>query len=290
MKQLIIKDKSHNYFFKDICKEYNVHEMFALRTDRKLYAFLSKRGIYIFGKWKRKIKKYNEIIIFESLYNSKVGKYIKRKNPNCRLILFFWNTIIDKTREEYLKDKSIDEFWTFDPVDAKKFNINLNSQFYTKKIKLSNHSPTIDLFFVGRDKGRKQELLDLENKFNSLGITSNIIIMKKRYDFLAYDKYLEILENSRAILDYAIKGQSGLTLRCMESLFLSKKLITNNSEIKKYDFYNPNNIFILGENNLDDLHNFINTPYKKIDSKIIEYYDIDNWIKRFDKKEEKYEK
>ena len=57
----------------------------------------------------------------------------------------------------------------------------------------------------------------------------------------------------------------------------------NNKEIKKYNFYNPNNIFILEEDNFQNINEFINTEYEEIDSEIIEYYDIENWLKRFDK-------
>ena len=99
---------------------------------------------------------------------------------------------------------------------------------------------------------------------------------------MSYDKYLELLSESNCILDYNEKGQSGLTLRPMEALFLEKKLITNNKDIKNYDFYNPSNIFILGENNIEDIKEFINKPYEKVEQKIIDYYDFEQWLSRFE--------
>lgn len=283
--KIIIKDKKRNYFFQDICDKYNVQEMYGLRTDKKLYSKLSKKGIYILGKWKRDIEKYDEVILFESLYNERVAKYIKRKNPNCRLILFFWNTIMDKTRKKYLKDEYIDEFWTFDPKDAEKYGINLNSQFYTKTIKLNEKPKEIDVLFLGRNKGRKEFLLDLESKLNAKGINTNIMITENAKDFVCFNEYLENIEKSKVILDIVIEGQAGLTLRCMESLFFKRKLITNNKEVMKYEFYNPNNIFILEKDNFEKINEFINSKYKDIDFKIVDYYDIENWLKRFDKKE-----
>ena len=71
----------------------------------------------------------------------------------------------------------------------------------------------------------------------------------------------------------------------MESLFFKRKLITNNKEVMKYEFYNPNNIFILEKDNFEKINEFINSKYEDIDSKIVDYYDIENWLKRFDKKE-----
>ena len=67
----------------------------------------------------------------------------------------------------------------------------------------------------------------------------------------------------------------------MEALFLERKLITNNTDIKNYDFYNHDNIFILGEDNINEIKEFINKPYKKIDQDIIDYYDFDQWLNRF---------
>ena len=112
-------------------------------------------------------------------------------------------------------------------------------------------------------------------------IKTNIILIKNEKDYLDYTKYLEMLAESKVLLDYNAYNQVGLSLRTMESLFFEKKIITSNKNIKKYDFYNKNNVFILGEDNMKNLNRFINSPYKKIDKKIIEYYDFDNWIKRF---------
>lgn len=288
MNRIIIKDKKSNYFFKDIYKEYNVYEMYGLRTDKKLHKILARKGIFIFGKWRKVVKQCDEIIIFESLYNLRVAKHIKKYNPNCRVILFFWNTIVDKTRKKYLEDDNIDEFWTFDPKDAVKYNLNLNTQFYTKKIKLKEDiRPEIDVLFLGRDKGRKDKLLELERNLQHNNINTRINIIEKSKDYVSYQKYLKDVEKSKVILEYVIEGQTGLTLRCMESLFFKKKLITNNREIEKYEFYNPNNIFVLGKDNLDDIKQFIDSEYIEIDPKIIEYYDIEKWLNRFNKKEGK---
>ena len=282
--RIIIRDKKGNYFFKDICDNYNIYEMYGIKTGQKLYSKLSRKGIYIFGDWKKDIKNCDEAIIFESLYNERLATYIKRKNPSCRIILFFWNIIIDNTRKRYLEDPMIDEFWTFDSADAKKYKMNINSQFYTKQIKLNDKKREFDVIFLGRDKGRKEKILKIEKKLNENGINTNItIIPEKSKKYIKYSTYLKNIEKSKVILDFVIEGQKGLTLRCMESLFFKRKLITNNKEIKKYNFYNPNNIYILEEDNFKNINEFINTEYEEIDSEIIEYYDIENWLKRFDK-------
>ena len=49
-------------------------------------------------------------------------------------------------------------------------------------------------------------------------------------------------------------------------------------EVKKYDFYNPHNIFVLENNNEADLPAFLNTPYQEIPENIRQKYSFTNWI------------
>lgn len=76
-------------------------------------------------------------------------------------------------------------------------------------------------------------------------------------------------------------GQEGLTLRVMESIFFEKKLITNNKKIINYDFYTPENIYILDDLiNIDylDIIKFINTPFQKMEERIIKKYTFEFWL------------
>ena len=87
--------------------------------------------------------------------------------------------------------------------------------------------------------------------------------------------------SSKAVLDIVQEGQIGLTIRTMETLCLHKKLITNNKDIVNYDFYNKNNIFIIGVDSFDDLKLFINTRVGKVDKKILSKYNFVDWVNSF---------
>ena len=54
-----------------------------------------------------------------------------------------------------------------------------------------------------------------------------------------------------------------------------------NKEVKKYDFYNPNNILILDENtNYKEIEDFVSkSKYQEIDQKTYKKYSINYWIK-----------
>ena len=277
---LILRNKKDIYFWKALYKKYNIEEIYALNSNNFMFKILKKFQIIILGKWKKNIKKYNKIIIFESLYDKKISKTIRKKNPHCKIIVYFWN-FIDEHNKYVLKDANVDEFWTFDKQDSDKYKLKYNPQFYTKEIKIENNkNKNKDIVFLGRSKDRKNEILVIDNIMKEKGLITDFKIIDK--DFVSYDKYLEMLSDTKSILDYNQKGQCGLTLRPMEALFLEKKPITNNKDIKNYNFYNPNNIFILGEDNIEEIHKFIDKPYEKIDKEIIEYYDFEQWLSRFE--------
>lgn len=277
---IILKNKKDIYFFNKISKKYNIEELYFLNTDRPLFKLLKKVKISILGKWKNEINKYDKFIIFESLYNEKVAKKIKRTKKENKVIVYFWN-YIDDNNKYILNDKNIDEFWTFDKNDAKKYNMKYNPQFYTKNVKIQDEQNKYDVLFLGRPKTRKKDIVDLEKKLKEEGIQTNFKIIENEKDYVSYDEYLKRIAESKCILDYNQEGQVGLSLRPMEALFLERKLITNNTDIKNYDFYNHDNIFILGEDNINEIKEFINKPYKKIDQDIIDYYDFDQWLNRF---------
>lgn len=277
---IILKNKKDIYFFNKISKKYNIEELYFLNTDKPLFKLLKKVKISILGKWKNEINKYDKFIIFESLYNEKVAKKIKRTKKENKVIVYFWN-YIDDNNKYILNDKNIDEFWTFDKNDAKKYNMKYNPQFYTKNVKIQDEQNKYDVLFLGRPKTRKKDIVDLEKKLKEEGIQTNFKIIENEKDYVSYDEYLKMIAESKCILDYNQEGQVGLSLRPMEALFLERKLIINNTDIKNYDFYNHDNIFILGEDNINEIKEFINKPYKKIDQDIIDYYDFDQWLNRF---------
>ena len=56
-------------------------------------------------------------------------------------------------------------------------------------------------------------------------------------------------------------------------------IITDNFSVKEYDFYNPNNIFVIEDvDNITIPLDFFKTDYQEIDIKLREKYHIKNWI------------
>lgn len=235
-----------------------------------------------YNKWKYSLNKYDKVIIFDTIYSNELTKYIKKKNPNIKVILWYWNSLTTYQNKNIGEnDKNIDDIWTYNRFDASKHNLKYNPQFYSKYVSINDNKKQKDILFMGRNKNREKVLLELKENFNKYNLISDFLIINSEKELIKYEDYLNKLSNYKCILDIGNEVYCGLSLRPLEALFLKKKLITNNLDIVNYDFYNKNNIFVIGKDNLNDLKNFINSDYQEIDKKIIEKYDYESWIKRF---------
>ena len=181
------------------------------------------------------------------------------------------------------------ELWSFDPVDCMNYDMKFNTTYYFRDLKLPNsQSKLYDVFFCGLNKGRKQMLGKISDEFSKNNLTSLFYIVDdelpvpKRLPYLSYDKYLEKLSSSVAVLDVLQEEQEGMTLRVMESIYFGKKLITTQTSIINEDFYNPDNIFVIGKDSWDEIVAFMKRPIKKVPEQILEKYDFATWLSRFD--------
>jgi hypothetical protein len=180
------------------------------------------------------------------------------------------------------------EIWTYDPVDAQKYNLKLNTQFFFPEF-VTQTIPSVnkyDCVFVGADKGRSKVIATCKNLLDRLGLKNFFLIAdtskyKVNPNRISYEEVLSLVKSSKCVVDLIPDAQTGLSLRPLEALFFEKKLITNCKSIRNHPLYNPTNIFILGEDNECDLFNFINGPIEKQSQKVKEYYSFNEWFKRF---------
>lgn len=97
------------------------------------------------------------------------------------------------------------------------------------------------------------------------------------FEKISSKKMMEIFEQSRCILDAPQAGQTGLTIRTIECLGAKRKLITTNKDIKKYDFYDENNILVF-DDGLDLNAPFFTSEYKTLDENIYRKYSLREWL------------
>lgn len=305
-----------------VCSDYFLNYYIEKRLDKKVYVkkIIIKEYKNLFFKFIKKIiilfygfRPFLDIsslqnmkiatddtVIFFDIVDPKILKEILKFFPCKRKIFWIWNTLDKKQIKniEYLKKISRD-IWTFDEKDAEKYELKFREQFHFIEATDMDLEEKNQLFFIGIDKGRIKKIKNLDRVFNNFfNIKTKILIKKdkfKKYEkeeqkyfinnLLSYEEVTKELKSSKYILDIVKEGQAGLTLRVLEAVFYYKKLITNNKEVKKYDFYNPKNILIIEDMNeisqetLKKISEFVEIEYEKIDRNILKKYMIESWLK-----------
>lgn len=254
-----------------------------------------------------KNNKYDYILIIKcDMIPTKILKIMKQTYPNAKLVLYLWDSIRNMpgilSKIEYF-----DYCKSFDLSDSKKYDfLSFRPLFYGdeyKKELKKNKSYKYDISFLGTIHSDRykiiKELESIANKNNLKSywfkyLQSNFIyyfykLTKKEYkntkiqdfDFKKMNakEISRIVDESKCILDIQHPRQTGLTMRTIEMIGMNKKIITTNSNIKNYDFYNKNNIYIIDRNNLKLDLDFLRTDYKFLKKDIYNKYSLEYWIK-----------
>ena len=170
---------------------------------------------------------------------------------------------------------------SFDPADARDFGLDYGGQFFDHAVSNADYVPTTDCFFCGLPKDRTEELSRLKDMLESQGCTCDFVVPQCREECLIGDQYYQRLSRARCLVDIVQKNQCGLTKRPLEALLYRKKLITNNPWVRHEDFYNPHNIFILGEDDDRLLATFVREEPHPVPRNIVERYDVNVWVRQF---------
>jgi len=284
LKEDYIWDAIKSYGF-DIHIPYKDRNIF-LRILREIWYRLGlpKRSIW-FNKELKNIEA-EIIIVYDSLAVPDLLAWLRNRYKNSRIILNYENRT-DTSISPNDVDDSIEK-WSYDLSDCARFNMKAiqPSFFNIYAFDADKESKIWDILFVGRDKGRLNEILLLQKKFSKRGLSTNFHIcanrsflrfQKKIYkSFLSYKEYLVILAQSRAILNVSRKDQDAITQRELEALFFNIKCITTNRKVKEYDFYDKNRFFVLGEDKDEDLNSFMSRELLPVEEVIIKKYSFED--------------
>lgn len=304
---ILIFEKPESYFF----PHYDGIVFAPFGVPQPGFRYLIYKVLYLlrlpccslfWGSWKRPAKTAKQVILFDYGYQRGMERYIHRINPDCQVFLFFWNKV-NRYNRNHLRFSNANAVFSTDPEDCKKYGLKYNHIFYPRDY-YTPYAPVTGpdrLFFLGADKGRAPYISSLKQILEESGISCDIRILppagrhaapdypeRFREVFsgqrLSYREYLSRLMDCHVLLDINQEGQSALTMRVMESIYLSKKLITNNRHIIEYDFYDPRNILVLPEEGLPtvgEIQTFLKLPFRPYADSILDNYSFEHWLKQF---------
>jgi len=231
--------------------------------------------------------------IAPNVFHKSVLTYLKKISNKS--IVYYWDGF---DHFPAYKDtiQYFDDCFSFDPEDAKTYNLKFLPNFYFAEDR--NTNPSTDLFFLSSYDSRypliEKIVTTIENQNNTIKIkvlqlprnnktpiqkpaSNSIEIIEKPISFV---ETTALMKDTKIVLDIQKDIQRGLTFRVFEAMGLGKKLITTNTDIINYDFFNPNNIFIWTDDTTRIPNEFLNTPYEELPEEIYKKYSQESWVKK----------
>lgn len=253
-------------------------------------------------------KQYDVVLLIsgQSLsFSEEMIKRIKDTQPKAKFVLYQWDSLKNFPYIEHMQ-KYFDKCYSFDRNDVQNSKVlKFLPLFYSRRYerigqqKIKDYK--YDFCFVGTAHPKKYKFIKqmseqlkciYPNQFIYYFFPSKLVffyrkLMNKELRNAHYREFHftplsatemdDVFSESKCVLDSAQAGQVGLTIRVLEALGAKKKLITTNADIKKYDFYREENIYVY-DDSFDIKSKFFTQPYEEIDSAVYEKYSLRRWL------------
>lgn len=229
----------------------------------------------------------------------------RNEYPNAKLCLNLWDSV-DNIPGVIEKFKYFDILHSFDLNDCEKYpELNFQPLFFGdqfRKEAKKQDECKYDICFLGTIHSDRYAVIKQVQRIASekglkcywfLYLQSKFIyyfykITKKEFrgvnqstfsfDKMSVDDISKVVDDSRIILDIQHPKQTGLTMRTIEMIGMNKKMITTNQSIRKYDFFNANNVVVVDRKNVKIPVRFWNSKYIPLPKEVYEKYSLKNWI------------
>ncbi|RNL56912.1 CgeB family protein [Pedobacter jejuensis] len=223
---------------------------------------------------------------------------IKTQYLNAKVILYMWDSFKNKGALELLP--LVDRAISFDKNDAQQYDLSFRALFYIDAYKKQSIAFRYDLLFTGTAHSDRYNFVKrLVAKIPELNVKLFFYLSSKKLFWakklsdkefksiklsdisfipLNHKTTADLVHRSKIILDINHPNQVGLTMRTLETLGAQKKLITTNSDIVNYDFYNENNFLLIDRENPVMPNTFINSEYVPTESELLIKYSIHGWV------------
>lgn len=164
--------------------------------------------------------------------------------------------------------------WSFDARDCAEQGYEPYAQFVRRQTVPTGVETASDLFFVGRDKGRRALLDALRREAEAAGCRVDFTILQGGHANVPYAGYLQRLWRSRCMVDITQTGQAGVTMRAAEALLYGRKLITNNARVYDMAGYAPERVMVIdGVPDGSTIRDFIDAPCGPVPDSIVDAYE-----------------
>lgn len=240
------------------------------------------------------------------LFNEQIIGFLRKECKKAYFILYFWDSV-SNMRNACKIANNFDRVLTFDLSDYKRYKDKgwfFRPLFFSNEYKKIPDTSVkdIDILMVASlSPSRANAYLLMKDyaRKNGLNLVAYFYIkpyvyyvnMLKNFGYWKINKDVihrhgistaeicNLLGRTKCVFDCASPTQTGLTMRTIECLGARRKIITTNTTISNYDFYNNRNIKIFNENDFNSVFDFVNgEDYQKLPDNIYYKYSIKGWI------------
>jgi hypothetical protein len=223
--------------------------------------------------------------------------------PKARLTLYFWDSYRNMPKRSYHKVDLFDRTFSFDLDDASTdTRLTYRPLFYIEKYAdLGAVEQDIDILFLGTAHSDRIAVLDRiaaavpvgYNFCKILYARSRLLHKIQKVTSASYRRTDEsdfiftpipktdvqrLIGRAKIVLDIERQVQTGFTMRTIEMLGASRKLITTNPSILQADFYDPHNqCYIDREEPVVDPA-FLDEPWRPQDPALLKRYSLSGWL------------
>lgn len=240
------------------------------------------------------------------LFNEQILGYLRKECKRAYFILYFWDSV-SNMRNACAIANNFDRVFTFDILDYKKYKnrgwlfrplffLNEYAEISDVSVKdidilmVASLSPSrANVYLLLKDYARKHGLnmvayFYIKPYVYYVNMIKNSGYWKINKDVIhrhgiSTAEICKLLGRTKCVFDCASPTQTGLTMRTIECLGARRKIITTNTTVSKYDFYNNKNIKIFNESDLNSVLDFVNgEDYQMLSNNIYYKYSIKGWI------------
>jgi hypothetical protein len=223
---------------------------------------------------------------------------LKDQHSASKFILYNWDSILTHDYRQHLS--YFDKAYTFDPQDAKALNINYLPLFCIARfqnLRKREQDQNIISFIgnIGRIDRYKaihsfsQYCLKEHIKFIKFLSCSPVVffwLIRNKFtptdvSFRSISKknFIDIIERSTTVFDFANHKQVGYTMRIVENLCAGKKIVTNNPYIKNDYFFSDDRILVFKDMDFSKVKAFMDKKLVEPDKKFPEFH-LNNFLKQ----------
>lgn len=227
---------------------------------------------------------------------------MRARYPEAKIVFYLWDSLANV----YGADRKIglcDEAYSFDPVDCDNTEALEHLPLFHSKEPGSTAYKAGFAAFIGTLHSNRYQLIkalaeEIEKVtritpflyfyypnrtlFSILKLTTKRFRKVRRSDVhfepMPRHRYAAINSETEIAIDICHPKQSGLTMRTIEALGDGKKLITNNKTVRSYEFFRPENCYVVDGELGSDFADFLTSPYQPQPDEVVAKYHIDSWL------------